>query len=70
MFFKQKYNLEKVDMINDEVIILLRDLETNEYIELPQSALQNKTSKTDLVIYKLVMNYLYNGLLEDSTKIK
>ena len=37
-------------------------------IEITEETLKNKTSKTDLIIYKLVMKHLYDYLLSDSVK--
>ena len=68
-----KYVVVDRQLINEQLCILLQDLETNEYIEINEESLQNKTSKTDLIIYKLVMEYLYNTLLsnnEDNKYIK
>ena len=60
---KDRYKLEMMDMLNDELLFLLKDLETNEYVEITEATLKNKCSKTDLIIYKLVMDYMYNNLV-------
>ena len=67
---KNKYSLEDMQLIDGHIFFLLKDLETNEYIEIMDDTLQNKTSKTDLELYKLIMQHLYNELLSDYTDKK
>ena len=62
---KNKYSVEAIDYINNELIILIKDLELDEYIEITSESLKNKTSKTDKIIHKLVMKKMYNDLIND-----
>ena len=62
---RNKYSVEDIELLDDRLIILMKDLECNEYFEITDETLKNKTSKTDLIIYKVVMKYLYNYLLSN-----
>ena len=67
---KDKYLVEDIGLFNKQIVILIRDLETNELLEITEETLKNRSTKTDLIIYKTVMEYFYNYLIHnDKSKI-
>ena len=40
---KNKYSIEDIQLIDNHIFFLVKDLETNEYIEISDETLQNKT---------------------------
>lgn len=66
---KNKYSVEGIQLIDEHLIVLMKDLETDELFEITEETLKNKVSRTDLVIYKVVMKHLYNYLLSDEIEV-
>lgn len=67
---ENKYSVEEIKLYNNQIVVLMKDLESNEYFEITEDTLQNKTSKTDMIIYKLVMHSLYEELMNVDIKRK
>ena len=63
-----KYCVEDIKTLHGQLVVLMKDLETNEYFEITEDTLKNKESKTDRIIYSIVMEHFYNYLLYNNLK--
>ena len=65
-----KYSVVDIKVSHEQLVVLMKDLETNNLFEITEETLNNKESKVDLIIYKTIMEHFCNYLLYNDGKPK
>ena len=66
----KKYNILDVKTLHGQLILLIKDLDTNELFEITEDTLMNKESKIDIMLYKAVKEMFNNYLLYNDAEKK